>query len=48
MTESGDSIDGLADSRSIPIKGLRLVTRNTISTLLNPTKVIPNDNGLPR
>lgn len=48
MTESGASVDALAETSSIPIKGLRLGTRNTISTLLNPTKVIPNDSGLPR
>lgn len=47
-TESGISVDVLAETDNIPIKSLRLGTRNTISMLLNPTKVIPNDSGLPR
>lgn len=48
MTEAASTTFALPDPSTIPIKALRLGTRNLISSLLNPPKIIPNDNGLPR
>lgn len=48
MTEVASTTGALPDPSTIPIKALRLGTRNLISSLLNPPKIIPNDNGLPR
>ncbi|XP_043677192.1 myeloid differentiation primary response protein MyD88 [Vespula pensylvanica] len=36
------------DLSTIPLTALSIRTRNTISNLLNPTKFLPCDNGLPR
>lgn len=36
------------DLSSVPLTALSLRTKNAISNLLNPTKFIPSDNGLPR
>lgn len=47
MIETEESICSVTID-DVPIRALRLATRNVISSLLNSLKVIPNESGLPR
>ncbi|XP_018575417.1 myeloid differentiation primary response protein MyD88 isoform X2 [Anoplophora glabripennis] len=48
MEQHISDLNGSHDNKHITIRALRRGSRNVISTLLNPIKIIPNDKGLPR
>lgn len=36
------------DLSTVPLVATGVINRQVIATMLNPTKVLPSDNGLPR
>lgn len=36
------------DLSTVPLVALSVVNKELVTTMLNPKKVLPNDNGLPR
>lgn len=48
MEQHISDVNDSHDNKHISIRALRRGTRNVVSTLLNPLKIIPNDKGLPR
>jgi Death domain./TIR domain. len=48
MEQHISHFNGSHDNKHVTVRALRRGTRNIVSTLLNPIKIIANDKGLPR